>query len=59
MMTPASAAATVVALVVTVASPHTLVLTVSHGWPVADSQFTAVVTPPIRPILAALSAFRA
>ena len=40
-------AAAVMALVVTVATPHALVLTVSHDWLVADSQFAAVVAPPI------------
>jgi hypothetical protein len=58
----ATAATTVVGLAVTVTTPHALVLTVSHDWPVADSQF-AIPSIPANSCctlsLAALSACRA
>ena len=41
----ATAATTVMGLVVTVTTPHALVLTVSHDWPVADSQFAIPSIP--------------
>jgi hypothetical protein len=49
MMTATAATAasttTVMGLVVTVTTPHALVLTVSHDWPVADSQFAIPSIP--------------